>query len=390
MDFIDITLPVGAGSKAKGGNDPIDVKRIQERLNEMMPPDLERIPRPYGTMNRQTEQAIRSFQAIVVGMRHPDGVIDPVQKTLIALNDPASRNRWHRMNLAEPAPREPESPKQTSVTWFTDPKGSVKGKDFDSVFTRNARKATLQLELHLLLEKVPGGVVFDADGKFFATEDWNTHDWIAYRTKLAKEASTHWSGRFWLVPPKSAIPLAYVNNLGESWIVPVECRLAVRMTTTRGHRKVRVAHLGRPGSRTAQANQLLRTSHKSGFRAHDRLYDQDLGSTTHHGAGTKTTQRTHLHEVGHAIGQPHIGQMTASATNAVACLVAAMKDPSQGTNSAICYGVTAAERSNTMGTGEGLTTVNARPWQERIGKHVLGAFGDWQVKMTAQKRQRMR
>jgi hypothetical protein len=81
--------------------------------------------------------------------------------------------------------------------------------------------------------------------------------------------------------------------------------------------------------------------------------------------------------------------MTSNAKSAADCFLAAMRDTSQGTNSAICYGVTAAERNNTMGTGEGLSRFNARPWQDRIGKHVPGAFGAWEVKMTAQRRQRM-
>ncbi|HMB71751.1 MAG TPA: hypothetical protein VKU85_20735 [bacterium] len=389
IDFIDIFLPVGVGPKAAGGNNRVDVTRVQERLNDWMPPELDRIPRPYGTMNRQTEQAIRSFQSIVVGMKRPDGVIEPVKKTLQALNDPRSKERWHRANLAEPVPERSASPRQTSISWEKELRSRVQGSQFDSTLTRDGKKAVLELDLRLLLKPIPEGIVFDADRKMFVTQRWNTHEWIAYKTRLAREAGTFWSGKFWLVPPESARSLTYVNNLGERWRVPVECRLRVHLATTRGHTKVLVAHLGQPATSEEALNRQLRRAHGgNAFRSHAQLYDQDDLDPVNRGTGLR--QRTHVHEVGHAIGQPHIGQMTANVTSALQCTLAAIANPEQGTNSGICYGATAAEKQNVMGMGERLTAVNAQPWQQRILQHDSGALGFWEVKMTPQKRTRVK
>ncbi len=275
-----------------------------------------------------------------------------------------------------------------SIHWKMNPHESIKGKQFNSKLSRNDQQATLTLELDLHLEKIPSGFTFDADGKIFLTEKWNSHDWLRFRTKIQRESSAHWSGKFWLVPPDSALSFMYVNQRGETWRVNVECNLKIFLTTTKGHTRARVAHLGQPSSSVGRFNRAQRSS----FRSHSRLYNNtDLRPQS---KGASGTQRTHVHEVGHAIGQPHIGQMTSNVGSALQCLYAALKDPQQGTNSDICYGATPSELNNTMGAGEAMTVRNADPWKKRILRHapwgLSGSWdGPWTVRMSRQPRTRI-
>jgi hypothetical protein len=69
----------------KGKNDPRDVKTVQRLLNKHTIPPL----RPLsvdGFAGKNTIDAIRQFQTVVMEMRHPDGRVDPGGKTIRRLN----------------------------------------------------------------------------------------------------------------------------------------------------------------------------------------------------------------------------------------------------------------------------------------------------------------
>lgn len=78
-----------------GVNQSRDVQVMQAQLNAQMPSVLTKLVVD-GKSGPVTIAAIRSFQKLVVGLRNPDGRIDPSGKTLIALNDPASEAKWVR------------------------------------------------------------------------------------------------------------------------------------------------------------------------------------------------------------------------------------------------------------------------------------------------------
>jgi len=83
-----ISAPVGAQPKAVNQRD--DVKIIQKLLNE----HAQRVGYPKmhetGTVSEPMITAIRKFQKQVVGMRAPDGRVDPSGRTLAKLNQPAA------------------------------------------------------------------------------------------------------------------------------------------------------------------------------------------------------------------------------------------------------------------------------------------------------------
>jgi hypothetical protein len=91
-----ITQSVGSG----GVNHALDVQTVQAQLNAQMPRSMVRLV-VSGQADSATVAAIRNFQSVVVGLRHPDGRVDPAGKTLAALNNPASEARWGRGTVAD-------------------------------------------------------------------------------------------------------------------------------------------------------------------------------------------------------------------------------------------------------------------------------------------------
>ncbi len=85
-----------------GRNVPQDVKTIQTRLNELMPPNLRKLSVD-GKCGPLTIACIKDFQKEVRGTRVPDGRVDPNKGTLAALNDPASASKWAKMSFGAPA-----------------------------------------------------------------------------------------------------------------------------------------------------------------------------------------------------------------------------------------------------------------------------------------------
>jgi peptidoglycan L-alanyl-D-glutamate endopeptidase CwlK len=86
---VNINQSVGRG----GINQIRDVWAVQSQLNAQMPASMTRLVID-GNAGTATVAAIRNFQKLVVGVRTPDGRVDPGGKTLIALNDPNSEAKW--------------------------------------------------------------------------------------------------------------------------------------------------------------------------------------------------------------------------------------------------------------------------------------------------------
>ncbi|MCU0227403.1 MAG: peptidoglycan-binding protein [Bryobacterales bacterium] len=85
-----------------GRNQPQDVKTIQQRLNELMPPSRKKLTVD-GKCGPLTVACIKEFQKEVRGTTSPDGRVDPNKGTLAALNDPASASKWAKMSFGSPA-----------------------------------------------------------------------------------------------------------------------------------------------------------------------------------------------------------------------------------------------------------------------------------------------
>lgn len=223
--------------------------------------------------------------------------------------------------------------------------------------------AELTLVLRIFLQQVAGGTVNDADNRSFTTAAWNQRVWQEWTARYQREAQAFWSGKYWLKTPVDNDDLIFTQNPGNiRWRCNVWCRFRLELATSAGtaHKTIQVANIVLP-----------RGSHPTAgtFRSHETLYDQyDLGYgvyTRTDGAGhaREYYQRTFVHEVGHALGLPHIGQMTHNAQ------CTADSSSPQGTNSDSCYGTVHSERRDVMGFGERRSLHDGTPWQNRIGRH---------------------
>ncbi len=229
---------------------------------------------------------------------------------------------------------------------------------FNSEFRTNMANPTtnpeLTIVLKLHLDKVTTAVqttIQDVDGTSFNVVDWTTDGWRRFRNNFQAMGQAFWSGKFWLLSPSGMSELQVAQG-GRRYQCNVWCRmrLEVQETAAGAHQTIRCVRVRSNGG----------AMNSSTFRSHAQLYDQyDLGVGTYVRGGKSYTQRTFIHEIGHALGLPHIAQMTGNA----AC-------PAANTNADACYGTTHDERSDIMGFGHTLTLREASPWQNRIHDHV--------------------
>jgi len=217
--------------------------------------------------------------------------------------------------------------------------------------TTNA-ELTLVLKLHL--DKVTRAVqttIQDSDNTVFQVLDWTPQGWARFKRNFQAMGQAFWNGKFWLVSPNGTTDLQ-VTSAGRTLQCNVWCRVRIEVqeAAAGAHHTIRAVRV--------QSNGGPMTS--STFRSNDQLYDQyDLGIGTYVRNGRTYTQRTFIHEIGHALGLPHIAVMTGNA----AC-------PAANTNSDACYGTVNEEQRDIMGFGHLLSLNDARPWLSRIYDHV--------------------
>ncbi len=107
-----------SSSVGKGGvNGAEDVRTVQARLNELMPPGRARLAVD-GKCGPLTIGAIREFQQVACGMRWPDGRADPGGKTIGALSDEEAARLWNPAGPHSPAgaPAPPAGTPQTAAS----------------------------------------------------------------------------------------------------------------------------------------------------------------------------------------------------------------------------------------------------------------------------------
>ena len=90
---INMSMVISGSVGSNGRNNPKDVKVVQELLNRHIKPPQQFLAED-GQCGPKTRNAIVQFQRNAVGLKQPDGRVDPNGKTLRALNDPAAAQRW--------------------------------------------------------------------------------------------------------------------------------------------------------------------------------------------------------------------------------------------------------------------------------------------------------
>ncbi|MEM8700565.1 MAG: hypothetical protein AAGF82_01980 [Pseudomonadota bacterium] len=89
-------------------NNIADVRKVQTQLNLLLDPNRTGLVED-GFYGPNTKERIGDFQSRVLGFQVPDFRVDPGAKTIRALNDPASKQKW-RDTPDRPTPVKPDKP----------------------------------------------------------------------------------------------------------------------------------------------------------------------------------------------------------------------------------------------------------------------------------------
>jgi hypothetical protein len=216
---------------------------------------------------------------------------------------------------------------------------------------------------------VPPNQIKDASGNLFNIQNWAPAEWLAFRQTVLNQSAT-WDRRFVLTPPSSCAGLMYKTGtalgLGKvlgtefDYLPNAECRfrLFVHDSPAGAHRTIRVARLSDSYNLSAMDS--------SSFRSHATLYDS-LDGQVHVFQIPDDLGSIHLirhytipHEIGHALGQGHIGQLKSTTACQAAMDTTRVGPPAStevgGSNSLVCYGWGSRRRSRKTSWGSGCAT----------------------------------
>jgi hypothetical protein len=261
---------------------------------------------------------------------------------------------------------------------------------------------TLTLVLKIFLNpfdglRVPylGRVWTDANGKLFQLKAWTPGEFAEFTRKFKVQAAL-WNNRFWLIPPKAFDKLNI--KVGARTLQPnIYCHLYIDLVANRrdAHHSIDVVNLD---TKAIAAQRGVREGDLTSgtFRSQDNLYDSldvkprdvtNMKDST--GATPPLKHYTITHEIGHALGLPHIGVTH----NDPLCKLAMFLDQlapgsttvpalfQNGSNARVCYGYWAppGRAANIMGGGSKFEASNAQPWVDRIALHTATTASAWTV-----------
>lgn len=238
-----------------------------------------------------------------------------------------------------------------------------------------------------LLRKIGGRFYArDHDDWLFPIRNWTAAEKRSFGRRLVAHAQGVWNYQFVLRTPRRYQGLDIDFNMNGDRVRPnLIClfRLHLVPLTAQPHLVVNIVKLdpsattvSQLGSGDTKALPAVRNSYTS--RSNAANYDdQDLlnpgpAPVRTRGGRTPVKSDTIGHEIGHALGQPHIMKLVGKpCTN----------DPSDVTLAAAkCYGVSDMEKANIMGHGDRVYLVNAISWQKRVVHHCPGtSVSQWQA-----------
>jgi hypothetical protein len=231
--------------------------------------------------------------------------------------------------------------------------------------------AELLINLRICLKQVPPGPVKDSEGDEYTALAWPTAAWDQFRRVVQRDGQAFWDDKFWLRTPPDYAPLVTTEG-NASFRCNVRCRLKLELVPEGyAHQVIQAAYLD-PSKTGAQDYRSFR-SNMSLYCQKDIQYRKVLNATALPNKELVIWidwKRTVMHELGHSLGEPHIGEMIPE--RSPACKPG---DPY------LCYGVTMEDLKNIMGSGSKLAPINAKPWLDRIAQHTNTQPAAWQASL---------
>jgi hypothetical protein len=227
--------------------------------------------------------------------------------------------------------------------------------DFSKV--NDTTNAELTIYLKVWFVQVPStvGKVKDTNGNEFAVRDWTPEmDFPGWCRRVTDAVNKTWDNKLILSLPEKYDGMDWAGS-GGVWRPQIRCRF--------------VFLVGDPSYYHCRVQVVVSEPHPEGldFRSHSRLWEHviayEMESSSMFSPAGMITQVTAAHEVGHLMGLPHIGKLTA------------VKNCTMWTdgNELACYGKDDPNPSlthNIMGLGMNVTEFNGRPWKQELCKHV--------------------
>jgi hypothetical protein len=230
-------------------------------------------------------------------------------------------------------------------------------------------KLTIKLRVRLEPSARVFPVVNDASEppKAFAIRPWSGTEWQTF-VNGAKAQANLWNNRFWLVPPPTVKDYDYTHIDAASRFKVVHrrpyfaCELEVDFNAGQAdaHRIIEVYNL--------DVAKITGKKNSGTFRS-DAMHYDSLDTTPwitnylNSDGKTMMYYYTIAHEIGHAIGQPHIGVMRKTPLCELEMNLADMGYGGEGQNSDSCYaGDNPSLGRNVMGGGSAFTEDNAISW----------------------------
>jgi hypothetical protein len=251
---------------------------------------------------------------------------------------------------------------------------------------------TLTLVLKIFLNPLTTGpfpywITGDADDTPFIIENWPAAELNRFKRGFLSAAKL-WNDRFYLIPPAGFSALDVTK--GNQTIRPnIYCHLYLDlvMSAAGSHTQIDLAYIA----------PKFASGHP--FRSHAQLYTlSDIQAERMEPIDERGRPRKKIrfltvpHEIGHALGLPHVGQSLNDPFcqlaigldgNSVMAGILAKGSLAGGSNSAVCYGnyAPSSHANNVMGQGTQFDEFNAAPWQARIAQHTRTRASDWKVVM---------
>lgn len=253
----------------------------------------------------------------------------------------------------------------------------------------------LTFHLRILFRQSPDHQwAFDSDNMPFPVNYWPPEEWTRFKQTIIDRSQRFWNGKFWLIPPAHCFHLikydnpsplmpnmastqqflaysqrpGYIAGLATSYNVYCKVRITETHSPSHAHLTITAPHLNEVDN-GAYINSVVHGvgNFYSGVintRNFDPVHGVTLG------------QHQYLHEIGHALGQRHIGFYS----DTTMCEEA--PHHSSGAGHSACYeGDNAAEASNVMGLGEQLSATNADPWLDFMAQYTHTDKAHWGVSM---------